>query len=166
MARTLVSTSLLVVLALAAGCRQAPEKAPLVDRWLAGGNDPAQVQELIRELQANRDEVESQLIEAFRTGPADEQLEAIETSEERVWSRIQVQLAEPETYRLTEKDIAAMKAISLADQKRIARDRFAYNFKATALQGLKITKGQSAQALLREVASDPKSPFRTRASSP
>ena len=159
-----------ILLALATGCGPSTQEGPsteqalLLERWLANAGTAADNAALVAEIRANREALEGRFIEAFRNGPGDARYEALDESVERVWSLAQVQLAEPEVYNLDDEDIAEMKSLSLETERRQARQRLEYNFKAAALLGLAITQGSEAKAVLAQVTADETSPFRMLAS--
>jgi hypothetical protein len=168
MARILRTLALTIALTLAAGCTRHQESPPpsrstpaaLFDRWLASTSSDVVDKEIVTEILNNRDAMERQFIEAFRNGPSAARRDAVEESVQRVWSLVQVQLAEPDVYGLDEQEIAEMKSLSLATQKRNALHRFEHSFKAAALRGLGITQGAEAKATLTQIAGDRSSPFR------
>lgn len=158
MDRTLKSIALTACLTFSVACVK-PPVPPLLDRWVAGtagDRDPAA---LTAEIRAQRVVMEQEFISAFRDGPSAARLEAINASEEWVWSLVQVQLAEPAAYGLTPDDLARMKTLSLESEKRSARERFDYRFRSAAVIGLGITQGPDAKALLSRIAADDSSRF-------
>lgn len=164
MARPVRVILLVAILALSAGCRRKESDAALAGRWLTNTCTVSEQANLVRDVRARGQALETIFIEAFRNGPSQARLNTLLDSVEHNWSLLQVQIAEPDVYGLSQEEIAAMRSISLADEKREALERLDFNYRSAALTALSITRGPAGKELLAGVARNADSPFRSIAS--
>jgi len=158
MARALAAV-LAVGLTMAAGCGRRVNAIELAKDWLMRTCTVGERAGLDDEIRANAAVIELLFIDAFTKGPSDDERREVIQSVEHVWTLMQLQVAEPEVYNLSQAEIDAMKSISLSEEKTWELELFEYNYRAAALAGLGITGGPAGKNLLASTAADSDSPF-------
>lgn len=158
----------LAVAVLAAGscnrsCNRPAEidDARLVSDWLrlACGNGN-QYETLRSRIQQRGPAIEARFRDAFRNGPDPQVREESGLAVERHYAQIQLQLAQPEVFRLTSDQIAWMRSVSPARLKEQEMQRLDYVYREGALAALIITQGPIAKEVFKEVLDTANSPFR------
>ena len=169
MGRTVTLLALTAMVAVGGGCglepaepaAEEPTSETAAERWLRRTEPAPDQADLVEQLRQDSLAAETVFIEAFNNGPPEAELEALADSVEWHWARLQVQIAEPEVYGLSNSEIEAMKSISLSEEKSEQLLNFVYSYKEAALTGLAITQGQAGKQLLDRVAADPNSTHRS-----
>jgi hypothetical protein len=136
-----------------------PAAKAAAERWLRQTETGPDLADLIKQLRENPQVAEAVFIEAFNNGPTEAERETLADTIDWHWAMMQVQLADPEAYGLSDSEKDAMKSISLSEEKSEELLTFEYNYKAAALTGLAITHGQAGKQLLDRVAADRNSPY-------
>jgi hypothetical protein len=164
MGRTVTFLAVAAMVAVGVGCGREPAEAATetaAERWLRRTEAAPDQADLVAQLRQDPIAAETVFIHAFNNGPPEAEREAVVEAVEWHWAMLQVQIAEPEAYGLSNSEIEAMKSISLSENKSEALLDFDYSYKEAALTGLAITQGQAGRQLLDQVAADPNSTHRS-----
>ena len=156
----LVAVAAMLTFVVGCGRKSEPPAKAAAERWLRQTEAGPDLADLIKQLRQDPQVAEAVFIEAFNNGPTEAERETLADTIDWHWAAMQVQLADPEAYGLSDSEKEAMKSISLSEEKTEELLTFEYNYKAAALTGLALTQGQTGKQLLERVAADPNSPYR------
>ena len=157
MARSIALAGTLVLLL---GCaRERLSDEEVAHAWLARDCTVTGQRELETDLRSRGEALEKRFLVAFSAGPPSASIEIVLANVDAIYKRRQDRLKTERIRKTSVEAIDAARNLSLADERRKARDRTDYNYRAAAVRGLAIIGRPEGMRLVRRVAADRGSPY-------
>ncbi len=131
----------------------------LAESWLLKSCEVGDAVPLTRDIAQSGDAFVSTFLEAFGRGPTPTAVRDVDETAAARFAQRQAVLLSPGGTGLSAADLDRARRVRRSDYLTQARDEFEWQYRSNALRALGLIGGNEAEALLRGVAADRRSPF-------